>query len=419
MPLVPAARRLPSAARCLTALLLAALASGCDAFPTAGGPGYFVVNSTVDAVDASPGDGRCRTSSGACTLRAAIMESNALMGASTVQLPAGTYRLTLTGTGGDAQGDLDVRDGVQILGAGAATTIIDGNGQVLRDRIFEQTRERLHLVDLTLRNGGDLDLGDAGGILTRAGVLLLRRVVMQNNQAFSTAGALYNAGLATLEDCTFEGNTVVSRGGAVVNNATGIMGVERTTFSNNRSTLGGALINSGSVTLWNSTVSGNEGSGGTGGLINTGSGSMTLVNVTVTGNRCGEEESGRAGGISNNGGTLELSNTLVAGNVNTAGGAADCAGPLLSRGYNLIQSRGADCTLTGDLSGVIGGDPLLAPLAFNGGPTRTHLLGVRSPARDAGNPATPGSTDIACRPTDQRGVTRPVGARCDLGATEQ
>ena len=97
----------------------------------------------------------------------------------------------------------------------------------------------------------------------------------------------------------------------------------------------------------------------------------------------------------------------------------DCAGPLLSRGYNLIQTRGADCTVTGDLTGVIGGDPLLAPLAFNGGPTRTHLLGVRSPARDAGNPATPGSTSIACRPTDQRGVTRPVGARCDLGATEQ
>jgi CSLREA domain-containing protein len=417
MSLASAVRRCPSPAPWFGALLLAALASGCAEFPAPGGPGYFVVDSTADLADASPGDGRCRTSRGTCTLRAAIMESNVLPGASTVRLPAGIYTLTLRGTG-EALGDLDVRDGVQILGAGASTTIIDGNGEVQNDRIFELTRERLHIVDVTLRNGGNPDFGDAGGIIVRAGNLLLRRVVMTNNQAFSTAGALYNAGLASIEDCTFDSNLVVSRGGAIINNATGIMGVERTTFSNNSATLGGAMINAGTITMWNSTVSGNQGTGGTGGLLNAG-GSMTLNNVTVTNNTSREEGFGIAGGIANSSGTLELSNTIVAGNLNPVGGAVDCSGTLLSRGYNLLQQRGTDCTVTGDLSGVIGGDPLLAPLANNGGATRTHLLGVRSPARDAGNPAAPGSTSVACRPADQRGVARPVGARCDMGATEQ
>jgi len=415
---MPAARPLPAPLPLLTALLLAALVSGCAEFPAPGGPGYFVVDSTADLADASPGDGRCRTSRGTCTLRAAIMESNALPGASTVQLPAGTYTLAIAGPGGDAQGDLDVRDGVQILGAGAATTLIDGNGQAQHDRIFELTRERLHITDATLRNGGGVDFGDAGGIIVRGGNLLLRRVVMRNNQAFSTAGALYNAGLAQLEDCTFDGNTVVSRGGAIINNATGIMGVERTTFSNNSATLGGAMINAGNITIWNSTVSGNQGTAGTGGLLNAG-GSMTLNNVTVTGNRSREEGFGIAGGIANSAGTLALSNTVVAGNLNSVGGAVDCSGTLLSRGYNLIQERGTDCTVTGNLTGVIGGDPLLGALANNGGPTQTHLLGVRSPAREAGNPATPGSTSVACRPADQRGTARPVAGRCDLGATEQ
>ncbi len=419
MSVVPAARPLPAPLSLLAALLFAALLSGCDEFPAPGGPGYFVVNSSVDLVDSAPGDGRCQTARGTCTLRAAVMESNALPGASTVRLPAGTYILTLAGSGADAQGDLDVRDDLQLLGDGAATTLIDGNGEAQNDRIFELTRERLHLVDVTLRNGGNPDFSDGGGIMVRAGNLLLRRVVMTNNQAFSNAGALYNAGLASIEDCTFDSNLVVSRGGAIINNATGIMGVERTTFSNNSSTLGGAMINSGTVTMWNSTVSGNQASNGTGGLINTNGGSMTLNNVTVTLNRGRSDFDGRAGGIANNGGVLELANTLVAGNLNPLGGALDCSGPLLSRGYNLLQDRGTDCTVTGDLTGVIGGDPQLGALANNGGSTRTHLLGARSPARDAGNPAAPGSSDAACRPADQRGTARPVGGRCDLGATEQ
>ncbi len=63
-------------------------------------------------------------------------------------------------------------------------------------------------------------------------------------------------------------------------------------------------------------------------------------------------------------------------------------------------------------------DPRLAPLADNGGPTLTHALLGDSPARNAGNPLTPGSGGSACVGTDQRGLPRPFGAHCDMGAFE-
>src|SRR4051812_18327090 len=98
----------------------------------------FTVNSTTDAVDAIPGDGVCETapSNGLCTLRAAIQETNALAGADTLNVPAGTYRLTIAGRYEDAAatGDLDVQGGLTINGAGAGRTIIDGNDA---DRVLE------------------------------------------------------------------------------------------------------------------------------------------------------------------------------------------------------------------------------------------------------------------------------------------
>src|SRR5207253_6831744 len=76
--------------------------------------------------------------------------------------------------------------------------------------------------------------------------------------------------------------------------------------------------------------------------------------------------------------------------------------------------------LNGNLVGT-GGSPLdakLAPLADNGGPTLTRALLGDSPAIDAGNAATPGSGGVACAATDQRGVLRPFGSHCDMGAFE-
>jgi cysteine-rich repeat protein len=89
---------------------------------------------------------------------------------------------------------------------------------------------------------------------------------------------------------------------------------------------------------------------------------------------------------------------------------------VISEGYNIIKNA-SSCTITGDTTGnQIGVDPLLGPLADNGGPTRTRRPG--SPAIEAGNPAPPGSGNGACEATDQRGVVRPIGSRCDIGAVE-
>ena len=80
----------------------------------------FNVDSTADAVDANPGNGSCATATQACTLRAAVQESSALSGADIINLPAGTYTLTLTGPDedGGSTGDLDVSGSLTITGAG-------------------------------------------------------------------------------------------------------------------------------------------------------------------------------------------------------------------------------------------------------------------------------------------------------------
>ena len=78
----------------------------------------FSVNSVTDGVDTTPGDGICATAAGTCSLRAAIQESNALMGPDTISLPPGTYALTLAGLAENraASGDLDITDDLAING---------------------------------------------------------------------------------------------------------------------------------------------------------------------------------------------------------------------------------------------------------------------------------------------------------------
>ena len=95
----------------------------------------FAVNSVADTIDANPGDGLARDASGQTTLRAAIMEANALSGADTINLPAGTYTLTLAGANedGGATGDLDITSDINIQGAGRELTFVDG-GQL--DRVI-------------------------------------------------------------------------------------------------------------------------------------------------------------------------------------------------------------------------------------------------------------------------------------------
>jgi hypothetical protein len=84
---------------------------------------------------------------------------------------------------------------------------------------------------------------------------------------------------------------------------------------------------------------------------------------------------------------------------------------LVSQGYNLIADT-KGCTLSGNVANdLLNFDALLGPLQDNGGATWTHALLNHSMAIDLGAP-------IGCAATDQRGVARPIGARCDIGAFE-
>jgi hypothetical protein len=105
--------------------------------------------------------------------------------------------------------------------------------------------------------------------------------------------------------------------------------------------------------------------------------------------------------------TLTLTDTIVSGNRWYACDHWTGANILISGGHNLVQ----DDTCSPVASDRLGLNPLLGPLAGNGGPTLTHALGAGSPAIDAAGAAT-------CPATDQRGVTRPQGAACDFGFYE-
>ena len=121
----------------------------------------FTVDTTIDAVDANPGDGVCADSAGNCTLRAAIMEANAVPGAAAITLPGGTYTLSIPLVGSGAgfitdenaaeTGDLDITDDLTISGAGADTTIVDGGAL---DRVFHIMAEStVSISGVTIQNG--------------------------------------------------------------------------------------------------------------------------------------------------------------------------------------------------------------------------------------------------------------------------
>ena len=98
----------------------------------------YIVNSTVDAPDADIGDGICATADGQCTLRAAIMQANNAPAPVEINLPAGLYRLTQVGQDDKAlAGDLDISAAMAINGAGPGVTIVDGNGTLTHDRVFQ------------------------------------------------------------------------------------------------------------------------------------------------------------------------------------------------------------------------------------------------------------------------------------------
>jgi hypothetical protein len=224
---------------------------------------------------------------------------------------------------------------------------------------------------------------------------------------------LGNAGTAlTMNDCAISGNSV---DGGIFTNASTTLHLNRCTVSDNHVSTegmyGGGIINEGTATLTNCTISGNSYGVGAG-MWNITGGTTTMVSCTVTGNTANTE----GGGLRNTGNAADfkLTNTIVSGN--TAGTGPDIWGDYQSNGYNLIAKKDAGTGFTNGVNHDIVGttaaprDALLVPLQNNGGPTDTcAMFASASPAYNAGNIA-------LAPPRDQRSFLRPDTA--DIGACE-
>jgi predicted outer membrane repeat protein len=255
---------------------------------------------------------------------------------------------------------------------------------------------------------------DGGGVDIESGSVTLNGTRVLSNTAESDGGGVYNGGALNVIDTLFRGNSTdafQSRGGGIYNQ--GALTVSGSAFYSNSATsefsYGGGICNdSGTTTIVNCMFSGNYAAGDTmgmgGGIYNQG-GTTVMTFTTVVSNTA----SGAGGGINVTSGAVFAKNTLVAHNDATGTTADDCGGSALnSTGHNLDSDDTCGLTATSDITST---DPLLGPLTYDSG-TWVHPLLEGSPAINAGE-CVPNVTTV-----DQRGVTRPEGGKCDIGAYE-
>jgi hypothetical protein len=331
---------------------------------------------------------------------------------------------------------------VTVIGAGVGLTIIDRGGApqgILVDHSISPPT--VTISDLTIQNS--TNAGPGGGVVIWNADVTLRDCVIQDNSAWS-GGGIDNSGELTIERCTISGNSatedfggggIINRGtltlidSSVVNNhadATNASGggilnnndpgeyvhIIRTTLSGNTADeFGSALKDQGDGHTWlaNVTVTGNTITSGDGTIMITAGKITDIWNSTIAWNNTGGP--GVEGGIVT-ASTLILANTILADN-DTSNCYLTGAGSISTPGANI--DSGSTCGFSAGLN-MPNTDPLLMPLADNGGYTRTMALLPGSPAIDAGSGII--CSTLPVDGVDQRGVARPIGPGCDLGAYE-
>ena len=352
--------------------------------------------------------------SGPGSLRHAIEDANTTSGADTI-----TFRAGVVGTITLITGQLSVSDDLTIDGPGATNLAISGAGAT---RVLEVIATTLQLKGVTVANGsvehpaagggifstGTLAVtnttflqnestGNGGAIFNNGGVLAVDRSTFLRNAAAGEGGAIRNLfGTVAVSDSTFAQNSASDGGGIATVNSVSLSTITNSTFSENTANFGGGIDNEGLLRITNSTFSRNAASGGHGGAIFN-LGTLDVVNATFAAN-----SAFRSGGaIANPLAGVTLKNALVASS--PTGG--NCSGSIADGGGNLSWP---DTSCPG-----LNADPLLdaSGLADNGGSTQTIALLPDSLAIDAAVAAN-------CPETDQRGVIRPQGQGCDVGAFE-
>jgi CSLREA domain-containing protein len=286
--------------------------------------------------------------------------------------------------------------------------------------------------DLVLMGDGAgttiIDGGGNGTIVSvaRGATVQIQDVTLRNGRSPGAGGAIHNSGDLTLLRTVLTGNASVAgsagpgRGGAIASEGTdsSLTLADSTIANNTAQENGGGLLIGGYARLSNVTIVGNRSGNLGGGLYFFASSQSTVSNATIAGNAAALTGGGVfAENPAFIGIAPKVASSILAGN--TAAHQPDCSGSLDSS-YDLI-GNGAGCFGPAGSHNKVGTaaspiDPKLGPLAANGGPTPTLALLAGSPAINAGNPATPGSGAAACGPTDQRGVRR--SGTCDIGAFE-
>ena len=373
--------------------------------------------------------------------------------------------ITITGPG-SATLAVSGGDAVRIFYISSGTIAISGltitNGKVTDDYgggIFKQSGT-LTLDDVVITNNQAVKstlVGFGGGIANYSGLLTITNSSLSYNIANNIGGAIYNyfdAGLSMTNVIVDHNQALADAGGGL-----GIRGpnpghipppvtLDKVSITNNSAYYGaGGIYSDDSMTITNSLIANNSTPGYGGGLYfddaGTGDAPITIAitNSTITGNHAAirggggyfyvtqlsssvtlnnstiaanlTDSSSSGAGIYQAGtGNVNLKNTILSDNATIVSNPDDCIGTIQSLDYNLIaDTEGCiiNGTTTHNITGVSGG---LYDLAQNGGPTETMGLQPASAAIDAGNDAT-------CASTDQRGISRPQGAHCDMGAFER
>ncbi|HLI41152.1 MAG TPA: choice-of-anchor Q domain-containing protein [Streptosporangiaceae bacterium] len=374
------------------------------------------------------------------SLISAIKAANGA-GSGSLSLASGcTYSLTKADNTTDGPNGLPAITGSVSIAGDGATITRSGSAAF---RLFEvQPQGSLSLSGLTLSDGLADNGAQGGGAVFALGALSVTSTTFSGNSApsatgtsggainssgslsvsFSTftgnsgqeGGGIFNqstGAAATITDSTFSGNTATTYGGGAIVGVQGTTNVARDTFAGNHATGtagGGAIDNDATVKVTDSTFNGNTaGTNGGGAIQNFGTATITWSTISGNGAPFGAD-------LHNDpapGNSMTVAETIVA---NGGGGGSNCSGSaaVIDGGYNI--DSGTSCGFSAAHGSKSDTDPDLGPLADNGGPTQTMALAADSPAVNAVPVTVPGCSGG----TDQRGVSRPQGPACDIGAYE-
>lgn len=350
-----------------------------------GAAGSVTVDTTVDSFDGSCADGDC-------TLRDALA---AVADGGTVEVPPGSYALSIAGPGGLEEGDLDLTRPVTIVRQGDGGAFVDASG--LGDRVFQvDGGAEVRIEGLTLLGGRGTFRG--GGVRIVSGVAHLRDVAIVGGAAGEGGGGLSVGmqGRVTVARSLFIDNRTRGTGGGI--EVAGWARISDSAIVGNRARIAGGIdVRHGTLLMDDVTVATNRSRSAGGGL--RASGDIRLAHVTVAGNRART-----GGGLAAAPGVVTFVHSIVADNV--ADIASSCTSPGDSFGGN-VEGATARCGFD-RRSDVVRTEALLGPLRSNGGPTPTLALREGSPALGIGN---------LCTARDQRGAPR--GEPCDAGAYER